>query len=211
MPIRFSSGGGSGMPYIRFSPAVNAWSNSLGEEIDIKDGLLAIDIENMQMGWLFIAEGQRDWQAWPSVSAPTPQPGEDYKQGFRVLLHGPKLLGDEVHEWTSNQVGCTRFIESLYNSTEQAGAFGTGNVPLVKITGSTVLKIGKGSTREITYEVVKYVPRPAAMAAVEATPAPAPRPAAAPKATPPATGSTKAAPPKAAPAPVVTHEEELEY
>jgi len=58
--LNLSSAGGSGN-YIRFSPQANAWTNNLGEEIQLKK--IVFDINDVQTGWLALGVGLRDWQA----------------------------------------------------------------------------------------------------------------------------------------------------
>jgi hypothetical protein len=53
------------------------------------------------------------------------------------------------------------FAERLYNEAEPQ--FGKGNVPIVKITEAEPIKVGKGKSRELKFEIVKWVPRPAAI------------------------------------------------
>ena len=60
----------------------------------------------------------------------------------------------------SNTTASTRMIEKIYNEVEN-GPRPEEGAPR-QITGSKPLKIGKGTTREIQYEIVKWVPRPAA-------------------------------------------------
>jgi hypothetical protein len=53
------------------------------------------------------------------------------------------------------------FCERLYNEAEPD--FGKGNTPIVKITEAEPIKVGKGKSRELKFEIVKWVPRPAAI------------------------------------------------
>ena len=53
------------------------------------------------------------------------------------------------------------FCERLYNEAEPN--FGKGNVPIVKITDAEPIKVGKGKSRELQFEIVKWIPRPAAI------------------------------------------------
>ena len=53
------------------------------------------------------------------------------------------------------------FCERLYNEAEPQ--FGKGNTPIVKITDSEAIKVGKGKSRELKFEIIKWVPRPAAI------------------------------------------------
>jgi hypothetical protein len=173
MPISFNSGG-SGLPYIRFSPSVNAWTfkaDGGALEFDPTKGPIAFDVERMTMGWLTIGEGSRDWQPWTSFSARTKSPGGEARPGFLMHCYAPKLFGSEqVYEFSSNATASTRFAEMLFNLTEKE--HGKGKVPLVQITGAKAIKIGKGTTREIQFEVARWIDRPAkldevATAAVE--------------------------------------------
>ena len=53
------------------------------------------------------------------------------------------------------------FCERLYNEAEPQ--FGKGNVPIVKITEAEPIKVGKGKSRELQFEIVKWIPRSAAI------------------------------------------------
>jgi hypothetical protein len=169
MPINLGSGSGTMRPYLRFSPQANAWMKSAdggAVEFDPKSSAMAIDVERMQLGWLHIAEGERDWQPWPSMTKRTPKPEGEYKVGFIVQVYAPKLLGEEVHDFSSNATASTRFVEDIYNALEKD--FGKGQVPLIQVTGSKPIKIGKGTTREIEWKLVRWMDRPKALDEVEA-------------------------------------------
>lgn len=180
MPISLSSGGGSGKPWIRYSPQANAWMHAAdggAEEFQPVGAAMIVDIERLTLGWLTLGDGVRDWQPWPSPTQRTAKPSDEAKAGFTVNVFAPKLLGDQVFEWSSNATASTRFIEALFAQAEDN--FGKGQVPVVTITGSKVLKIGKGTTREIEFKIAKWVPRPAELDGdAEPAPAPAAKPAA---------------------------------
>jgi hypothetical protein len=123
---------------------------------------VAIDIENGSMGWLLIGEGIRDWKAFPIGDVVPPSPGPSYKRGFSILIYAPKLLGSaEAHEMCSSTGAHMSFCERLYNECEPE--FGKGNVPIVKITEAEAVKVGKGKSRELKFEIVRWVPRPTAI------------------------------------------------
>lgn len=159
MPLNI--GGGGGNPFIRFKASINSWEKSNADSGTSEftwDSPAIFDVEHVQLGWLLLAEGQRDWQAWPN-NAQTPQPEGEYKRGFSCQVFSKALFGAEpVREFCTSASGCVEFIKELYNSCE--ANFGKGQVPVVKITGSRATKIGKGTTRIPTFEVVKWVDRP---------------------------------------------------
>jgi hypothetical protein len=165
MPISLKNAG-SVLPYIRYSPQANtmtvAGEDNKPREIPFLDKSFAIDVENGSMGWLLIGEGIRDWKPFPIDSVTPPSPGPNYRRGFLILLYAPKLLGSsEAHEMCSSTGAHLSFCERLYNEAEPN--FGKGNVPIVKITDAEPIKVGKGKSRELKFEIVKWVSRPAAM------------------------------------------------
>ncbi len=50
------------------------------------------------------------------------------------------------------------FAERLYNEAEPN--FGKGNVPIVRLIEAKEIKIGKGKSRELKFEITKWIPRP---------------------------------------------------
>lgn len=180
MPISISSGGGSGKPWLRFSAQMDQWqaSSADGGTRVVTPRQLAIDVENMALGWLELGAGTRNWVPWPG-NKKTPNPGGEAKVGVSVDVLSPSAFGDRVvREICSNAVATTRFVEAIYNQTE--GEHGKGLVPLVEITGSVPVKIGKGATRDIQWKLVRMIPRPPEMSgapAPAAAPTPAPQPA----------------------------------
>ena len=165
MPITLKNVG-SILPFVRYSPQANvmtvAGEDNKPREISFLGKSFAIDIENGSMGWLMISEGARDWKAFPIDSIAPPSPGPNYKRGFSTLFYAPKLLGSpEAHEMCSSTGAHMSFCERLYNEAEPH--FGKGNVPIVKITEAEPIKVGKGKSRELHFEIVKWIPRPAAI------------------------------------------------
>jgi hypothetical protein len=186
MPLQLPAGGDA-TPYIRFMPSLNAWemSTAEGREEFAFDKPAVFDIQNVQLGWLLLAEGQRDWQPWPgNKMQPKPAEGE-YKPGFEVNVYSTQMFGDEpVRSFSNNGTGATMFIQALYNEAEKHEEFAAGKSPVVQITGSTAIKVGKkgGATRVPQFQIVKWIDRPQALGAnmnlSEGSAAPAPKAAA---------------------------------
>ena len=77
-------------------------------------------------------------------------------------MYSTKLFGDSpLREMSANGKGLMIFIQNLYNEAEPE--FGKGKVPAVKIKATPRQKLGKGNTRIVNYEIVKWVDRPADM------------------------------------------------
>jgi hypothetical protein len=185
MPLAIPSGGDAS-PYIRFGAAINAWqmSDTDGRAIEFEFNQPAVfDIQNVQLGWLLLETGNRDWKPWPG-NAQQPKPEGEYKAGFDIKVYSKQLFGDEpLRSYSSNSTGNVMFMQDLYNQAETAAEFAQGMSPVVQITGSKALKVGKGNTRVPQFQIVKWVARPVAFdsgqEAATAKPAPA-KPAAKP-------------------------------
>jgi hypothetical protein len=183
MPLALPSGGDA-KPYIRFLASTSEWEMSTeggGKDAFTFDQPAVFDIQNIQLGWLLLEVGNRDWKPWPN-NAQQPKPEGDYKTGFETQVYSKSLFGDEpVRSYSSNSTGNVMFIQDLYNAAEQHPEFAQGLSPVVKITGSKGIKVGKGNTRIPQFEIVKWIPRPDVFGpAIGAASAPAPKAAAAP-------------------------------
>lgn len=154
------------LPWMRYSPQANTMSvageDNKPREIPFFGKSFAMDPESASMGWLLIGEGVRDWKPFPIGDVVPPSPGPNYKRGFAILVYAPKLLGSpEAHEMCSSTGAHMSFCERLYNECEPQ--FGRNEVPIVRITEAQPIKVGKGKSRELKFEIVKWVPRPVAM------------------------------------------------
>lgn len=181
MPLAIP-GGGDSRPYIRFQASVNSWQQSAsdGKPAEFQfDKPAVFDIQNVQLGWMLLETGNRDWQPWPN-NEQQPKPQGEYKAGFDVDVFSTAMFGDEpVRSYSSNSTGSVMFIQELYNAAEQCPEFAQGLSPVVQLNGSKAIKIGKGNTRIPNFAIVKWIPRPGAFNADgEAEQAPAPKAAA---------------------------------
>lgn len=155
--LNLSSGGGSGN-YIRFSPQANAWTNNLGEEIQLKK--VVFDIDNVQTGWLLLGVGVREWQGDAQLGRKGPQPTPEHKRGFIVKFYN-KELG--TVEWSSNGVGPNMGLQNLHSACMEQYAANPGKMPVLEYTGSKLEKIGKGTTRIPAFNLVSWIDKPAGM------------------------------------------------
>ena len=155
-------------PFVRYSPQANTMTvaGDAGEdrEISFLGKSFAIDIEHASSGWLLLGTGQRDWKPFPILDEPPPAPAPTYKIGYWLLVYAPKLLGRaEPFEICASTAAFGNFVVRLYNESE--GHFGSGSVPIVKITEAKVVKTSKGNTRDLVFTIEKWIPRPDAFVA----------------------------------------------
>jgi len=155
--LNLSSSGGSGN-YIRFSPQANAWTNNLGEEIQLKK--VVFDINDVQTGWLELGVGVRNWQPDASLGKKGSQPSPESRRGFIIKFYN-KEVG--LVEWSSNGVGSNMSLEKLYLDCAAQQAANAGKLPVLEYTGSKLEKIGKGTTRIPAFNIISWIDRPLGM------------------------------------------------
>ena len=181
MPISFGSTDSENTGvYIRGNLPQNRWwaKTEAGDEAIDMDRGFAIDIKDVTFGWLHIDIGVRDWQPWPSPAQRTEKPSESHKQGFSVNCW---LSDGRAAEFSGNSYGLGQFIAKLYNQAETMPEFTAGKVPVVQVTSTTPVVVGKGTSYDVGFNIRTWIDKPAADAAPEApvAAAPAPAPAAA--------------------------------
>jgi len=169
MPLDIPTGGGIGTGFIRFKPMENAWYRSSMDgdmEEFTWDSSVMIDIEKVELGWLWLAQGVREWIPWPeNKQVEKPTDGE-FKPAVSLKFYSKKLFGEEdaVRELCTSTVGVVKFVQALYADTEVQFTKHKGKkVPVVTISGSKSEKIGKGQTRIPQYTVEKFADRPDAL------------------------------------------------
>ena len=181
MPISFGSTDSENTGvYIRGNLPQNRWwaKTEAGDETIDMDRGFAIDIKDVTFGWLHIDIGVRDWQPWPSPAQRTERPSENHKHGFSVNCW---LSDGRPAEFSGNSYGLGQFIAKLYNQAETMPEFAAGKVPVVQVTATTPVTVGKGTSYDVGFNIRTWIDKPAADAApsapVAAAPAPAPEPA----------------------------------
>ena len=162
MPITFGSAESTAISnYIRSNLPQNKWwvkTEGGDEPIDMEKGF-AIDIKNVTFGWLHIDVGVRDWQPWPSPSHSAPKVSDSHKQGFEVDCW---LSDGREASMSGNSYGLGQFIAKLYNQAETAKEFAANKLPVIQVTSSTPIVIGKGTSYDIGFNIRKWIDRPEA-------------------------------------------------
>ena len=169
MPIEFKSETTGASNFIRVNLPQNRWTlktENGDEPIDMTRGI-AIDVKNVVFGWLHIDIGVRDWQPWPSPSQQIAKPSDNHKKGFEVDCW---MSDGRPAQFSGNSYGLGSFIAKLYNQVETAPEFAT-KVPVVQVTATTPVVIGKGTSYDVGFTVGKWIDRPSG---TEAQAAPAP-------------------------------------
>jgi hypothetical protein len=177
--------GGDFTPHIRFLASTSSWTQSSeGGQQAFQFSQAIFDLDNIQTGWNYIAEGEApEWVLDPTISqmAPKPQDGREWKRGFKINVYSASMFGTEpVRELASSGTGVVMGITALYDQFEKERGTNAGLVPVVEYAGAVHTKVGKGNTSVPTLKIVKWVARPAALSGDAPVAAPTPVAAAAP-------------------------------
>lgn len=139
-----------------------------------------MDLAQIEIGWLSYAGGTPDLRMVPFGTPLPPVPSKDHKQGFRVRVFAPKLLGG-LREFASSAKVVIAAMDALHSAHEAAPERGQGLVPVVTFAGTmpVTTKTPQGSSTNYTpvFRIEKWVARPADLpigaltAAQPATPA----------------------------------------
>ena len=154
------------LPYVRYSPQANsmtiAGEDNKPREIRILEQANRRGPRKRNAG---LAADRRRHARLEAISARRrvpPSPGPNYKRGFSLLVLRRNFSAALKRMRCALRPARTlSFCERFYNESEPN--FGKGDVPIVKITEAEPIKVGKGKSRELHFEIVKWIPRPAAI------------------------------------------------
>lgn len=137
---------------------------------------VVLDIAKMQTGWCYsdgVAGQAPDWKMNKSLAQFEPQPGEDYKKGFKIRC---AIGGGKTASWDQAGAAVWGAFVALVPALQQGP---DGKLPLVRCTGARFDQFKRGSTNVPILEVVQWVDRPdclkeGAAAGIATEPAPQP-------------------------------------
>lgn len=154
MSILNINGSGGGGAYIRFMPSANAW---VFNKAEIAIDNVVIDHDSVRTGWGKMAEGQAPEWSWDDrLGVKGQQPSPEHKRGFSVTMY-TKQTGSV--EWSSTGTGPVIGFDEIFETIWNGKDDNAGKVAVVKYTGSSPMKVGKGNTRVPQFSLVKWIPR----------------------------------------------------
>jgi hypothetical protein len=95
-----------------------------------------MDLAQIEIGWLSYTGGTPDLQMVPFGAALPPPPSKEHRQGFRVRVFAPKLLGG-LREFASSAKVVISAMDVLHSAYEAAPERSQGLVPVVSLAGTT--------------------------------------------------------------------------
>lgn len=134
--------------------------------VEVTDGFQAIfDLDNVEVGWINFSAGQApDWKMVKLGEELPPRPTDQFKQGFRVMVKLGKQSGGDKREFASCAKVVINALDKIHTEYEAGKAANPGKLPLVVMTGSTMVKSGSGAKTSTNYgpnlSISKWLARP---------------------------------------------------
>jgi len=96
----------------------------------------------------------------PSLDHAAPSPGEGFKRGFVLAVYSRKFFGG-LAELASVSLHMGNAVREVYQVFEAQRGDHPGEVPVIAATGSEAMKDKYGTNYKPTFELVKWIARPA--------------------------------------------------
>jgi hypothetical protein len=137
--------------------------------VEITNGFTAVfDLANIEVGWArWNAGGAPEW-AMVKVGMPKPaKPAPDFKQTFRMNIKLNSKIGGDVREFASSAACVIGAVDKLYDDYLAAPESRAGKLPVVALTGTTMIISGSGAQKSTNYApvfaITNWLARPADM------------------------------------------------
>ncbi len=143
-------------PYCRLDGRTGAFALSVPdgdpEIVEMKGKLLDLDIAGVEQGWLRLDANGVDWQPLAVIGdwKGSPRPSADHNPGVRIDLMSTDWPAPNVRELRASSHAVKSFVERVALA---AGDIADGKAVRVQLTGARVVKIGKGSSVDIGFDI----------------------------------------------------------
>jgi len=179
-----STGGGDILPIVKYDAKagdmirVDRTQDASGQWGKDEDEItlpvkFAMDMEDLQVGWLSFASGAPDFRM-VKVGEPMPaKPEGDFKNAFRVRI-ASKELG--LREFSHSAKCVLRSMDELHNQYMAEKGNNPGKTPVVEVSGTTPVKVntpqGELRFKAPAWSIVAWVDKPEIMSGGNAAPEP---------------------------------------
>jgi len=171
--FNFASEGGSDIiPIVKYDARAGRFSlrdyvDGAYVTKDITNEFAAIfDVENIETGSIDFSTGGAPSFAVAKFGDRIPAPpSANHKPGFRILIKLSNTLGGTIREFASTARSCLRGIDELHNAYLAGAKSNPGMLPIVKLKATVPVTTGEGAKKSTnyvpTFEIIKWVARPA--------------------------------------------------
>lgn len=172
----YNAPSGEFTPYVKYNAKAGRWYVKDGDsEREVPNPVFVADLGGVRKAWMNFREGQApDIVFFENINDNVPAPSENHKLGLSLKLFSQNAFGGVVKLESNSQNTCSA-ISDLYGLYEESPESKKGKLPVVKVTGAEPIKGNYGTNYKPTFEIEKWVDRPAEFdqEGEEASPAPA--------------------------------------
>jgi hypothetical protein len=154
---------GEAVPHFRFNAKTNEWIDrgEDGEKKMTEPPRFAIDLKNIQTGWLRFDEGTApDRVVDPAPGVRAERPSERHKRGFVCRIYGRSAF-QGVREFSSCAIGLCSAVRDLHREWKAEELGHPGEVPIVAVTGVDAFKSRYGTNYSPRFRITAWIKRPA--------------------------------------------------
>lgn len=184
MPLNLSVSDGDFTPYLKYNAKAGRFyaKPEGGDEVEIVNPLIAIDMANIKTGWIFYPEGsgpEKVWDPSPETAAPKPPGPKKFKRGFEVQVIGNALIPGTtqvlgLREFSSTASNVITSILRMYAEYESGLSENPGKVPVYACTGVKPITGSYGVNYEPLFALRQWAERSRVPEFEAHQPAPAP-------------------------------------
>lgn len=181
--------GGEFKVFVKYNAKAGRWytkeDKPEADEFEVTNMTAIFDMDNLRTGWFLFAPGVAPVKQFdPSLTEPSPKPGEGFKRGFELDVYSDKNLHG-LREFASTAGAVIEAMNDLYDDWQANKAANPGKLPVVKCVGVSPVTNKHGTNYRPQLEIVSWADRPAEMTGAPTAASPVPAPAAKAEHTPP--------------------------
>lgn len=130
---------------------------------EITNGFRAVfDLAAIEVGYIHFSKSTApEWALVRLGQTLPPRPSKEFKPGFRMNILLPAALGGGKREFASCAQCVVEAIDALHTAYSAAPEAKAGKLPVVSMTGATIVRSGESSNYAPTLVISNWVNRPA--------------------------------------------------
>lgn len=174
MSLGLSASSGEMKPIVKYDARAGRFfridrADGVSTPVEITNGFKAVfDLATVEVGYVHFSEGGApEWAMVRLGQQLPPRPSKEFRQGFRMSIKLPAALGGDVREFASAAACVIAAVDSLHTAYLAAPESKVGKLPIVAMTGASMVKSGQSTNYAPTLIIVGWADR-----VVMGTPAP---------------------------------------
>jgi hypothetical protein len=158
--VKWNASEGAAIRVDRVQDDVGDWSN---KSVDITKVFEAIfDWESIEIGWInYQAGGPPDFRMVPLGDEIDERPGDNFKEGFRLLMKLVNGAGDDIREFSSNSKLVWQSLSEAHDHYLEARDKHKGQAPVIGIAEVIRVRTGSSTNYRPDFVFKRWVKRPA--------------------------------------------------